>query len=94
MDKKQSLLTILKELFWIFDLAESLYQYIETAPYDEGMIDGLIGLFQSEIESINDGQQKQFLLSIVQKLEQMRQRELIDIKADQAAALRLLELIR
>lgn len=94
MNKKQALLSIIHELFWVFDLAEPLYKYVSDTPFDESVIDGLIGLFRSEIETISDEERKSFFRSIMERLESMRQRELIDIKADREEALRLLELIR
>jgi len=58
------------------------------------MIDGLIGLFQGEIEAISDEERKNFFRTIMGKLELMIQREIIDVKADQEEAFRILELIK
>jgi len=93
LDKKQQLLSILKELFGIFELAESLYEYIEQNDINDEILDNLINLFISQITNISDEKNREKLQTTINKLKLLREKELHESKLDMEDAENLLNSI-
>lgn len=82
LDKKEALLEILRELFWVFDLAEQLYEYIETQDIWDDVIDNLINLFYEEIKNISNEGKIKIFEAVVHKLEILKEKELKEREED------------
>lgn len=86
IDKKSALLEILKELFWVFDLAEQLYEYISTQDVWVEVIDNLIDLFYDEIKKISNTEKIKVFETALNKLKNLKEKELEEYNEDSKLA--------
>ncbi len=91
MDKKRLLLSILEELFGIFDAAQELHAYVGSSQFDESEIDGLLALFEDEIEKVSDSGRYDRLVSRIGMLKELQVREMSEAEKESSVANETLE---
>lgn len=86
MNKKEIILDILKKLFWIWDLAQWLYNLIDSAYINNEsnkLIDILIKIINNSLINIENKVIKEKLNKSMLKLKQLQEKEQIERQNDE-----------
>lgn len=73
--KKEVLLSIIKKLYWHWDLAEEAYSIISNATPWEKIIDTVLDIMKNTIGEVKDKESKEKIDKSIKKLEKMQEIE-------------------